>query len=153
MESAPDPLRDMATVAWSSRLLGRTLVRNSLLKPLDLILDQLERFPEESAERLRAASADEIFAYLDRISEPKFKPGRTKAERISEYVGIFFDQVLDEQNRGDVNRVLHRKRLLRSAYHHYLRQAIPSRTQQAAEVRPDALLDENDISDESGEES
>jgi hypothetical protein len=139
----------MADLGWKRRLLGRTLVRSSLLKPLDLILDQLERYPGERPDRLRAAVADEIFAYLDRVRESDRRPGRAALEAIRAYVGHFFDDLLAGEHHGDVNRLLSRARLIRSAYHQYIREAVPARLQQAAEATPEApihdLVEPNEI--------
>src|SRR5207249_5005185 len=100
----------------------------------------LERYPGERLDRLRAAVADEIFAYLDRIRESDRRPGRTASEAIRTYVDLFFDDVLAGEHRGDVNRLLSRARLIRSAYHQYIREAIPARLQQAAEATPEAPI-------------
>jgi len=146
-----DPLRQMADLGWQRRLLGRTLVRSSLLKPLDLILDQLERYPGERPDRLRAAVADEIFAYLDRVRESDRRPGRTASEAIRTYVDLFFDDVLAGEHHGDINRLLGRARLIRSAYHQYIREAIPMRLQQVAEATPEVPIDVIVQSDDSQE--
>lgn len=148
-----DPLRKMAGLAWKRSLRGQTLARSSLLKPLDLILDQLERYPGEPPGRLRAAVADEIFAYLDRVRESDRRPGRTALEAIQTYVNLFFDALLAGEHHGDVNRLLSRARLIRSAYHQYIREVIPVRLQQAAEAMPEAPIDVIVDSDDSQEDA
>jgi hypothetical protein len=132
----------MANLAWRERLRGDSLKRNSLLRPFDIVLEHLERYSDESPERLRAAAADEIFAYLDRLSPADRRLGRRAAEATRTYVDLFFDRLLDEQHRGDATRLLGRERFLRSAYHHYIRQAIPDRALQKAEASPDLILDD-----------
>jgi hypothetical protein len=131
----------MASLAWRERLVGRTLARSSLLRPFDLIMEQLERYPQEDRGRLRAASADEVFAFLDRIAPAEYKPGRRKAEAIQRYVGTFFERLLAEEHRDDATRLLARQRLLRSAYHQYVREAIPVRTLEATGDLPEAVID------------
>ena len=124
-----EPLKQMATVAAGERIKGRSNKRNSILKPLDIILENLEREPKEDVRDLvRRASERQIFDHIDAITEPKYKPGREKRERkqdiIRENVDLFFDGVLNKANGGDVNRLLTRNKLIRSAYLTYYRDAL-----------------------------
>ncbi len=138
-------LKQMATLAAEEHLKGRSFKRNSILKPLDIILENLEREPKENVRDLvRRASERDIFDHIDRITETQYKPGMAKRERkqdqIRAYVDLFFDGILAKMHEGDVNRLLQRNKLIRSAYLTYYRDALPERikeqfhTEQAEEA-------------------
>jgi CRISPR-associated protein Csc3 len=140
-----DSLKQMATLAAEEHLRGRSFKRNSILKPLDIILENLEREPKEDVRDLvRRASERDIFDHIDRITEAQYKPGLAKRERkqdlIRTYVDLFFDGILAKMHEGDVNRLLQRNKLIRSAYLTYYRDALPERikeqfhTEQAEEA-------------------
>lgn len=126
-----EPLRKMAALAATERIRGRSLKRNSLLKPLDIILDNLEREPKKDFRDLvRSASERQIFDHIDAITEPQYKPGKVKRERkqdiIHTYVDLFFDDILQQIHQDDVYRLLQRSKFIRSAYLTYYRNAIAS---------------------------
>lgn len=122
-------LETMAVYAAQNRLQGPSRQRNSLLKPLDIILEELDRCPEPDNPNeialVRAGTKRMIFDYLDRIADTDYKPGRTKQEKINHYVDLFFDEVLGKAHGGKVNKLLDRERLLRSAYLFYFSEALP----------------------------
>lgn len=122
-------LRAMAVYAAENRIKGRTRKRNSLLKPLDIILSELDRCPAPDNPNelalIRAGTKEMIFDHLERIAQPGYKVGRTKQEKVSHYVDLFFDEVLKKAHHNNVNRLLGRERLIRSAYLFYLREALP----------------------------
>jgi len=122
-------LQTMAVYAAQNRIQGASRNRNSLLKPLDIILEELDRCPEpensNEIELVKAATKRMIFDYLDRIADADYKPGRTKQEKINHYVNLFFDDVLDKAHHGKVNKLLDRERVLRSAYLFYFSEALP----------------------------
>ena len=125
-----EPLKQMATLAAEAHIKGRSFKRNSILKPLDIILENLEREPKADVRDLvRRASERQIFDHIDAITEAKYKPGLVKREQkmdqIRLYVDLFFDDVLAQLHRGDVNRLLQRGKLIRSAYLTYYRDAAP----------------------------
>jgi CRISPR-associated protein Csc3 len=125
-----EPLKQMATLAADAHIKGRSFRRNSILKPLDIILENLEREPKEDVRDLvRRASERQIFDHIDAITEAKYKPGLAKREQkmdqIRSYVDLFFDDILTRVHRGDVNRLLQRGKLMRSAYLVYYRDAAP----------------------------
>jgi hypothetical protein len=142
-----EPLQELAAQAWRGHIISSSLKRNSLLKPLDMILDQLEEEPKpEARATVRAALVEVIFGHLERIAPAGRKPGRTKHEAVKQYVDFFFDQVLDGTHHGDVNRLLARGKLLRSAYLFYIRECIPVKLRETS-IREDsedaAILDED----------
>jgi len=125
-----EPLKQMAILAAEAHIKGRSFKRNSILKPLDIILENLEREPKADVRDLvRRASERQIFDHIDAITEAKYKPGLVKREQkmdqIRLYVDLFFDDVLAQLHRGDVNRLLQRGKLIRSAYLTYYRDAAP----------------------------
>jgi CRISPR-associated protein Csc3 len=134
-----EPLKQMAALAAQEHLKGRSFKRNSILKPLDIILENLEREPKEDMRDLvRRASERDIFDHIDRITEAQYRPGMVKRERkqdqIRAYVDLFFDDILARMHEGDVNRLLQRNKLLRSAYLTYYRDALPERTKEQVDV-------------------
>ncbi len=140
-------LQAMAVYAAENRIKGNTFKRNSLLKPLDIILNELDHCPApdnlNELALIRAGTKEMIFDYLERIAQSDYKPGRTKQEKVGRYVDQFFDEVLDKAHHGKVNRLLSRERLIRSAYLFYYREAIPQR------AAKDVVLDEATDEDES----
>lgn len=121
-------LQQMAQLAAENHIMGSSFKRNSLLKPLDIILDNLERYPDESMrEVVEKGSAEQIYEHIRRIAKGEFKPGKTKQDLIKDYVRIFFDSLLHGTFKDDVNRVLQRERILRSAYLIYFREALPQK--------------------------
>ena len=74
-----------------------------------MILQNLEREPKEPERDLvRDGTSRLIFDHLDRVAGSEWTFGRGKQDQVKEYVGLFFDRLLDEDHRGDVNRLLGR---------------------------------------------
>jgi len=129
----------MASLAAEEHLRGRSSKRNSILKPLDIILENLEREPKEDVRDLvRRASERDIFDHIDRITEAKYKPSKIKREQKQEvirtYVDLFFDDILTKLHANDVNRLLQRSKLMRSAYLIYYRDAIPEQVKEQLDI-------------------
>jgi hypothetical protein len=120
-------LKELAEYAATNNIRGSSLKRNSLLKPLDFILQELDRCPNaddpNELELVRTGTKGLIFEHLERIAGANYKPGRTKEGKVNHYVDLFFDEVLKKANHDKVNRLLSRERLIRSAYLVYYRQA------------------------------
>jgi len=126
-------LQKLAEMAWDAHIIGRSLERNSLLKPFDMFLDGLEGKSEAfGLDTLRAQLTEEIFRHLEAIASEEYKPGRTKREKVKVYVDLFFDGVLGEAYRGNINRLLADTKGLRSAYLFYLREQIPVKEKPAS---------------------
>jgi len=121
------PLRELAVFAQKNNIKGTSLKRNSLLKPLDIILQELDRCPNPDDKKeltlIRAAAKEFIFDHLERIAKDGYAPGQTKQSKINEYVDIFFDGVLEKAHHGKVNKLLSREKLIRAAYLFWVRQA------------------------------
>lgn len=110
-------LQKLAQYAAQHRIRGRSYKRNSLLKPLDFMLDELERCPNEVA-LARASSKGLIEDHVRRIARG------VPQNVIYEYVDLFFSGVLDQAHQGNANKLLQRERSLRSAYLVYMREAL-----------------------------
>lgn len=119
-------LEALAQAAWADRIIGRSLERNSLLKPFDMLLEALEKKPEAfGLDTLRAQLTEDIFRHLEAIASDDYKPGRTKREKTKAFVDLFFDGVLGQAYRGNVTKLLADSKALRSAYLFYIREQIP----------------------------
>ncbi len=134
-----EPLKQMAALAVEEHLKGRSFKRNSILKPLDIILENLEREPKEDVRDLvRRASERNIFDHIDSVTEAQYRLGFVKRERkldqIRAYVDLFFDDILEKVHEGDVNRLLQRSKLLHSAYLTYYRYALPERAREQVDT-------------------
>lgn len=138
-------LKTVATYAAQNAIRGTSFKRNSLLKPLDIILQELDRCPApdnlNELELVRAGTKELIFDHLDRIAKTEYKPGKTKREKVNHYVDLFFDGVLNTAHHGKVNRLLNRERLIRSAYLFYLRDALPKSTGDLVGVASNGIYD------------
>lgn len=122
-------LDELAAYAATNHLHGSDrFKRTSILKPLDFIFVELDRNANPGDRDLvRAGVKGLIFDHLERIAPPNYKPGQRKREQVNHYVDLFFDGVLAEGHQDDVNRLLQREKLLRSAYLTYYRAALPQR--------------------------
>jgi len=121
-------LKTLAQIAWDARIKGESLKRNSLLRPLDMILDKLSHRSEMlDLEVIKAALVEDIFAHLERIASEQYKPGATKRERIKQFVDQFFTGVLDKGFKGDINKLLANEKTIRSAYLFYVKEQIGSK--------------------------
>ena len=115
-------LRHLAAHAAQNRIRGRSYKRNSLLKPLDLILEELERCPDpdnpNEKDFARDSSKGFIYDHVKRISRG------VREDAIYQYVDIFFKEVLDGAHQRSIKKVLQRERSLRSAYLVYMREEL-----------------------------
>src|SRR5713226_9613399 len=129
-------LKELATYAAQNNIRGTSFKRNALLKPLDIIMQELDHCsaPDDmnEFELIRAGTNEFIFDHLERIAKTDFKPGRTKRDKVNHYVDLFFDEVLSKAHHGKVNKLLSRERLIRSAYLCYVREALPQPVKVAA---------------------
>ena len=121
-------LKTLAEVAWRDKIKGRSLERNSLLKPLDMILDGLEAKSEAfGLDTLRAQLVEDIFRHLEAIAPEEYKPGKGKRDKVKAYIDLFFDGVLAEAYHSNVMKLLTDTKSLRSAYLFYVREQIPTK--------------------------
>lgn len=127
-------LRKLAEIAWQGGLRGKSLKKNSLMMPLDEVFQKLTRRSQAfDDEALKAAIAEDIFQYLERITEEQYAPGRRKRAAAIEFVETFFNDVYQGNYQGNRTRLLADEKLLRSAYMFFIRQQIPQKQAEAAE--------------------
>ena len=137
MEEPMTQLQTLAQMAVDNNILGGTgpfgrRPRNALLKPFDIVFDELEQHPGAAPEDVHAAAAEEVFSHLQRIAEGEFKPGAVKEEKVGRYVRQLLDGVVGEMFGGDLNRFIADERFVRSAYLWYVRQALVARREERA---------------------
>ena len=126
MATLSEQLARLAGIAWQNRLLGRSLEKSSLLFPVGEVFQKLNYAGGVAdMETLKAAAVQDIFDHLSRIADDQYKPGRTKWEAIQTYVDIWFDDVLNNVYAGNRRKLLTDEKLIRSAYHFYIRHQIP----------------------------
>lgn len=144
-------LKHLAEHAARKRIRGRTYKRSPLLKPLNIILEELERCPDPSDQNeldfARDSSKGLIFDTIKRISKGVYE------EDIYEYVDIFFHEVFEGVHHGSVQKLLQRKRSLQSAYLVYMRKALADIFVEHGKARNAAdALETMDRSDEQGDD-
>jgi len=148
-------LKTLAIHAARTRVRGRSYKRNSLLKPLDFILDELDRCPDpqnpNEIEFAKTSSKGLIFEHVKRIAKGVHE------QDIYKYVDLFFDGVLAEAHHGNVNRLLQRERSIRSAYLVYMREELAnifvskgkaSNTDGAMQTMDETASTENDLEEQ-----
>lgn len=134
MAQLSEQLTTIAKRAWQSRILGKSLKRSSVLFPVDEVFTKLAQLDRtRDRETLIAATAQDIFAHLERTADDQYKPGRTKYQAVEQYVRLWYGTVLDKTYGGNVQRLLADEKLLRSAYLFFLQAQIPSRSQDTLE--------------------
>lgn len=145
MTQLSEQLQSLAEIAWQNGLRGRSLEKSSLLFPLDDVLQKLSRIGGAAdVETLKAASVQDIFDHLSRIADERYKPGRKKWGAVKQFVDGWFDDVLGVYG-GNHRKLLNDEKLLRSAFHFYVREQIVAKTTRGQD---DVPLDELPLEDE-----
>lgn len=137
MEQLSTHMRRLAQIAWKHRLIGSTLAKHSLMTALDEVLRkfaQRSKATEHDPEALKAATVEDIFAYLERVADERFKPGRTKWEAIKEFVDIFYTGIYANVYGNSPARLLSDEKLLRSTYMFYMREQILAEAADKGEI-------------------
>src|SRR5260370_16434449 len=105
------PLQELTVFAAQNSIKGTSFKRNSLLKPLDIILQELDRCPNPDDNKelalIRAATKELIFDHLERIAKDEYKPGQTKHSKVNQYVDLFFNGGLEKSHHPNLNSLLH----------------------------------------------
>lgn len=118
-------IKQMSKIAWDSKIKGKTLERNALLQPINMVFDQIRKQNQFlDLELVRASTIQKIFDYLDRINESEYKVGQKKREKITEFVDIFFDKLLLETYKNKINLILSDEKNLKAAYLFYINNQI-----------------------------
>lgn len=121
-------LQELAEIAWKGGLKGKTLKKNSLMMPLDHVFQKLnQRSQAFDDDALKAVAVEDIFEYLERITEEKYRPGKRKMTAATEFVECFFTNVYQGVYQSNRARLLTDEKLLRSAYMFYIRRQIKSK--------------------------
>jgi hypothetical protein len=143
MNKLSEHLRQLAEIVSQNRLIGRTLKKSSLLFALDVVFQKLNHLDNlVDSETLKAAATQDIFDHLQRIADERYKPGRKKWEAAKQFVDSWFDGVVNEVYGGNRRRLISDEKLIRSAFHFYIQQQIPTKV-----AEEESLLEE-EISDE-----
>ena len=91
-----DCIKRMAELGWEGKIKGSSLERNSLLQPINLIFDQIRKQSQVlDIEIIRSSTIQKIFDYLERINDSKYHVGKSKLEKVTAFVDIFFNQLLN----------------------------------------------------------
>lgn len=123
MESA-EVIAKLGELAGKSYIKGKTFKRNSLLKPIDIIFDLLERKSEYlDLETVFATATQQIFDHIKRISPDNKQPGETKYQKIEEFVATFKEDLLEDVYQGKINDLIADQKIIKSAYLFYYRKA------------------------------
>jgi CRISPR-associated protein Csc3 len=137
MEQLSTQLQQLAQIAWKYRLIGRTLTKNSLMTALDEVLrkiGQQNKAVENDPAALRAATVQDIFAYLERTADPRYPAGRKKWEGTKEFVDHFYSNIYTGVYHSSTARLLGDEKLLRSAFMFYMRESMPRKIVESTEA-------------------
>jgi CRISPR-associated protein Csc3 len=134
-------LQRLAEIAWRGGLRGQSLEKNSLLAPLNEVLAKVGvQSPELGPAVLQAAAAQDLYDHIDRIRKMSGRPySRVRlSEASQEFVRVFFDEVFAKIYGSKPPRLLAHEKLIRSAFHFYIRQQIPRKVATADEATVEA---------------
>ena len=121
-------LKQMAEMAWKAHIHGDLQSRYGKLLPMNMIFNQLRRQQMIlDLEALQAATAQKVFDHISRTAEGPFKPGRTKHEKVSQFVAVFFEDLLGRTYRGNLARLLSDEKDLKAAFLFYVQAQIPEK--------------------------
>jgi CRISPR-associated protein Csc3 len=144
-------LQRLAEIAWKGGLRGQSLEKNSVMAPLDEVLRKLSvQSRELKVEVLQAAAAQDLYEHIKRIRESSgkpFSPVRLQAAS-EEFVQVFFDDVFRGIYHSKVPRLLSHEKILRSAFHLYIRRQIPRRPASTEPATKPATTDSDNSADE-----
>jgi len=147
MDALDQQLQRLAEIAWKGGLRGQSLEKNSIMAPLDEVLRKLNvQSVELTPAVLQSAAAMDLYEHVKRIRESsgqKFSPPRLQAAS-EEFVHVFFEDVFKGIYHSKVARLLSHEKILRSAFHLYIRRQIPHKGAPAAGAEPNQLAGDSD---------
>lgn len=147
MDALDQQLQRLAEIAWKGGLRGQSLEKNSIMAPLDEVLRKLNmQSVELTPAVLQSAAAMDLYEHVKRIRESsgqKFSPSRLQAAS-EEFVQVFFDDVFGAIYHSKVARLLSHEKILRSAFHLYIRRQIPRKGPPAAGDQPNPSAENRD---------
>lgn len=138
MATLSTALTKLAEIAWQGGLRGRSLRKNSLMMALDEVFGKLALQSQTvDLAVLRAATVEDIFEHLERITDRQYSPGKRKWAATEAFVDHFYDEVLGGVYGGNLRKLLADEKLIRSAYMFYIR----------AQIKPGEAADEGGADD------
>ncbi len=120
-------LQELARIAWTGGLRGRSLKKNSVLAPITEVFHKLERVYPGSPldpDLLQAAAINDLVEHIERIRSGQGKNvGYLKLRAGSEaFIRYFFTHVYSETYQQRLSRLLADRKLIMSAFYFYLLQ-------------------------------
>jgi hypothetical protein len=145
MRDLDEQLQRLAEIAWKGGLRGQSLEKNSIMAPMNEVLQKLSmQSPELTTSVLQAAAAQDLYEHIKRIldnSGRRYSPTRLQAAS-EEFVQVFFQEVFGAIYQGKVSRLISHEKILRSAFHLYIRRQIPRRdtsSNSSSTLSPEAI--------------
>jgi CRISPR-associated protein Csc3 len=128
-QSVSEIIKAMAEIGWQTKIKGKTLVRSSLMMPINTIFDKLRRQQQIlDFETLRAATISDVLNYLERTENPKYRRSKEKwretREKVEEFVNLFFYQILSGSYQNKLARLMRDEKDIKAAYLFYVRTQI-----------------------------
>lgn len=124
MDKLSNHLAKLAEIARASGLKGKSLKKHALIMPIDHIFEKVGQASTvfgDDDDALKAVIKEDIFAYLDRVTDEQYRPGKKKTLAIDNFVETFFTQIIDGLYKGNKTKLLADEKYLRSAYLFYIR--------------------------------
>lgn len=120
-------LQELARIAWTGGLRGRSWKKNSLLAPITEVFHKLERvYPGSplNPDMLQAAAINDLVEHIERIRSGQGKQvGYQKLRAGSEaFIHYFFTHVYTETYQQRLSRLLADRKIIMSAFYFYLLQ-------------------------------
>ncbi len=152
MKKLDHELQRLAEIAWRGGLRGQSLEKNALLAPMDEVLRKVGLLGQEiNAEVARAAAIQDLYDHIERIRktrDQRYSPTRL-LEASEAFVRVFFEDIFGTIYGGKTARLLTHEKLLRSAFHFYIRRQIPRKDSRApGEPTEDAPAEETPTTDD-----
>ncbi|MBI3245619.1 MAG: hypothetical protein HYZ50_03820 [Deltaproteobacteria bacterium] len=131
-DSVSARLKTMAQLAAEYTIRGSSFNRNSLLDPISLAFDRLRRKSTPlDFDTLQAATSQGIFNRLERLADVQYKPGARKHEKVSQFITVFYELLLNNYS-GNMARFLGDEKALKEAYLFYVNAALQKRREERA---------------------
>lgn len=129
-DSVSARLKTMAQLAAEHTIRGSSFKRNSLLDPISLAFDRLRRKSTPlDLESVQAATSQAIFNRLERLADVQYKPGARKHEKVSQFVTVFYELLMNNYG-GNLARFLSDEKALKEAYLFYVNAALQARREE-----------------------
>jgi CRISPR-associated protein Csc3 len=124
MATLDTQLQQLAAIAWQHGLRRPgAFTKNSLMTPLDEVLAKLALLGDElNLAVVRAAAAEDLFEHIKRMRKAQnLGAGKRTDAACRSFVDLFFDEVFLQTYQGKLARLLSHEKMLRSAFHAYVR--------------------------------